>query len=564
MPDGTKESSTHDGKRLKVGDWSVEAALNELVGNGKTVKLEPKAMAVLCYLAGRPGEVVSRDALLSAVWPGVVVSDDSLTQAVIKLRKALGDTAESPPYIQTIPKGGYRLVAAVTRCETPAPAVAGVAIPPAGQPNRRRAALLGLAGIAAVLLAVVSVWRYKDGMVSEVSPTTAAIDAARAVQPTVSITPLEALGDDRQAALLARGITADLITDLSKVAGVSLVVTAPPAGAETTGATAVRYVVSGSVQRAGERLRLHVRLTDAQTGKQLWSERFDRTVSDLFAMQEELVPKLLQILPAKVSEAELRRIARHHTRNLDAYEYFQRGQAALLVRQQEENEAAREMFRRAIALDASFALAYAALAQTYVADHRNQWTKDRAAALERAFKLALAAHEINSDVRETYWVLALVHLERGQHEQALQYLETAVRLYPSFADAYALMGGINAYLGESTQALRLVHTAMRLNPDAGYLYLLILGRAHFALGDMEQARLNLEHALMRNPVNLEARVYLAASQVVAGNRDAASWEAEEIRSLQPDFSSRAWLATHPLTDLKLRATLAQALGRLGF
>ena len=89
--------------------------------------------------------------------------------------------------------------------------------------------------------------------------------------------------------------------------------------------------MSGSVQRVDDRLRLHVHLTDAQTGKQLWSERFDRALTSFFAMQEELGPKILQILPAKVSEAELRRVAQRHTRNLEAYEYFQRGQPALLV-----------------------------------------------------------------------------------------------------------------------------------------------------------------------------------------------------------------------------------------
>src|ERR1700693_3730445 len=104
-------------ERLQVGNWMVEPALNQLSAAGKTVKLEPKAMAVLIYLANRPGQVVSREALLSAVWPGVVVGDDSLTQVVIKLRKALGDAPEKPAYIQTISKGGYRLIAPVVRSE---------------------------------------------------------------------------------------------------------------------------------------------------------------------------------------------------------------------------------------------------------------------------------------------------------------------------------------------------------------------------------------------------------------------------------------------------------------
>jgi tetratricopeptide (TPR) repeat protein len=318
------------------------------------------------------------------------------------------------------------------------------------------------------------------------------------------------------------------------------------------------------VQRVDDRLRLHIHLTDGESRKQLWSERFDRPLSGFFAIQEELVPKILQILPAKVSEAELRRVAQRHTRNLEAYEYFQRGQLALLVRQKAENETAREMFRRAIALDAAFARAYAGLALTYAADYRNQWAADGAAALDRAFDMARTAHQIDPDIRETYWVLAFVHLERRQHEQALQYLETAVRLYPSFADAFALMAGIKTYMGRPADAVPLLRTAMRLNPEAGYLYFLILGRTYFALGDLEQARVNLEHALSRNPVNLEARVYMAALHVMAGDKAAAAWEAEEIRALQPGFSSRTWLETFPLTDVTQKTKLVRALGELGF
>ncbi len=537
---------------MKIGDWTVEPELNQLSAAGKTVRLEPKAMAVLACLAERPGEVVSREALLSKVWSGLVVSDDALTQVVIKLRKALGDSADQPAYIQTISKRGYRLVAPVARPERPS-------APP---PKRRYPWALG-AGIGVALLATIALWALHDKRSGPVPD----IEEARAVQPTVSIRPFEALGDDAEAALLARGLTADLATDLSKVVGLSVIGVGSPGDAAGPGApadgAAIRYVVSGSVQRVDDRVRLHVRLSDAQTGRQLWSERFDRALSSFFAVQEELGPKILQILPAKVSEAELRRMARRHTGNLEAYKYFQRGQAALLVRQKAENESAREMFRRAIALDAGFARAYAALALTYAADYRNQWASDGAAALERAFDLARTAREINPDLRETYWVLAFVHLERREHAQALRYLETAVELYPSFADAYALMGGIKTYIGRPAECVPLLRTAMRLNPEASHLYFLILGRAYFALGDVEQARVNLEQALQRNPVNLEAHVYMAALQVAAGDRAAAAWKAEEIRALQPGFSTRAWMETQPLTDPAQKTRLVQALGELG-
>jgi DNA-binding winged helix-turn-helix (wHTH) protein/TolB-like protein/Tfp pilus assembly protein PilF len=557
-------------QKLRIGEWSVEPELNQIANPSGTVRLEPKAMAVLCYLAERPGQVVSREALLGAVWPGVVVSDDSLTQVIIKLRKALGDAADKPAYIQTISKRGYRLLARVEKSSETAAVPSSHREPPAERTQTRFGWIAG-AGIAAIVAIAAGVWWFRSEPVPGVPPKalTNPPETAQASQPTIRIAPFTALGEDPQAKLLARGITADLVTDLSKVSGLSIIgvvgTLGGHAGPDTPGdaTPAARYVVSGSVQRVADRVRLHIHLAESETGKQLWSDRFDRPLSGFFEIQEELVPKILQTLPAKVSEAELRRVAHRHTRSLEAYEYFQHGQLALLARQHAENETAREMFRRAIALDAAFARAYAGLALTYAADYRNQWTADGAAALDRAFEMARTAHEIDPDIRETYWVLAFVHLERRQHEQALQYLDTAIRLYPSFADAYALMAGIKTYMGRPAEAVPLLRTAMRLNPEAGYLYFLILGRTYFALGDLEQARLNLEHALLRNPVNLEARVYMAALHVTAGNKRAAAWEAEEIRALQPGFSSRRWLETFPLTDVSQKTRLVAALRELG-
>lgn len=559
-------------ERLQVGDWTVEPVLNQLSATGKTVKLEPKAMATLGYLVDRPGQVVSREELLSAVWSGVIVGDDSLTQVVIKLRKALGDVPEQPVYIQTIPKGGYRLIAPVVRAAGIASATVKPSQEPVNAERNQRIPWIAGGGIVALLLASTGIWWHKGGLVTDVSPDRAPVastEAARTMPPTVTIRPFEALDNDPQAVLLARGITADLVTDLSKVLGLSVIGAVASLGGHASAETpdhvlAARYLVSGSVQRIDQRLRLHIHLTDTETRKQLWSERFDSALSGFFMIQEELGPKILQLLSAKVSEVELRRVAQRHTRNLEAYEYFQRGQMALIVRQKAENETAREMFQRAIALDAAFARAYAGLALTYSANYRNQWTGDGAAALDRALEMARTAHQIDPDIRETYWVLAFVYLERRQHQKALQYLETAVRLYPSFADAYALMGGVKTYMGRAAEAVPLLRTAMRLNPDAGYLYFLILGRTYFALGDIEQARVNLEHALLRNPVNLEARVYMAALHVLAGDKVAAAWEAEEIRTLQPGFSLQSWLKTFPLIDAKQKIMLAQALSELGF
>ena len=206
--------NTEQFSRLQIGDWAVEPALNQLSAAGRAVKLEPKAMAVLVYLADRPAQVVSREALLAAVWPGVVVGDDSLTQVVTKLRKALGDDPQKPAYIHTISKGGYRLIAPVVR----SPETVATPVRP------RRVSWMAAAGIAALLLAAAATW-WIEGR----SPT-AGIEADRTAQPTLTIRPFEALGNDPEEVLLARGITADLVTDLSKVFGLWVIGAAPVDG----------------------------------------------------------------------------------------------------------------------------------------------------------------------------------------------------------------------------------------------------------------------------------------------------------------------------------------------
>ena len=520
---------------LRVGEWTVEPALNQLSAAGRTVKIEPKAMEVLTYLAARPGEVASREALLAAVWPGVVVGDDALTQVVIKLRKALGDASETPAYIQTIPKRGYRLIAPVSRSTAPA--------------QKRRLLVAALVGVLLIAGAVAVLFTPAR------DPALTA--AGEPALPTISVRGFEAVGNDPESALLARGMSADLVADLSRLSGMAVI-------DATTGSSSADYLVSGTVQRFDGRVRVTVFLADARSGKQLWSERYDRERASFFDIQQELGPRLLQTLPTKVSEEELRRIARPHTRNLEAYAHFQRGQAALGVRQRPENEIARAAFQKAIALDSGFARAYAALSMTYVWDYRSQWAGEDGAALARARTLAQTAQQINPDIPEPYYALGFVHLHRREHEEVIARMQSALRLAPSYADGYALMAGAQTYMGRPAETVRLMRTALRLNPQGGSLYFMLLGRAYFYLGDLQQARINLEQALARNPENVEILVYLAALHLAARDEKEASWKAEEIRMLQPDFNARVWLRSYPMRDPAQTAQLEKALAQLGF
>src|SRR5215475_1190953 len=551
-------------KQFRVGAWLVTPALDELRRGDERVRLEPKAMEILVLLANRPGEPVSRDELLSGVWPGVLVGDDSLTQAVTKLRKALGDDPRSPSYIETISKRGYRLVAPV---EAPHGVSAERVSPGTGIPHSWRAVAAG-ALLTSVILVGYVLWATSEKSGPPVLDTDlfdkSSAGIIRSTLPTVSVLPFDSLADHSEHAYLARGIVADLATDLSRLAGMrvigvpNIVDETPSAAAPHSGA---RYVVSGSLQRAGDQLKVNAQLTDSQTGQQLWSERYERPFQDLLTIQEEIVARLVSALRVEVSEAERRRLAGRHTRNLEAYDYFLRAQAALWTRQRADNEKARELYREALRLDPKFARAYGGLALTYAADYRNQWTEQPPQGLARAAELAETAFGIDPDNLEVHWVLAYVDVQGRRHDQAIARLKRIITLDGSFADAYGLLGGIHTYIGQPKNAVAMLRAAARLTPDRGYF--LNLGRAYFFLGDAEQASINLREALSRNAGSLEAHVYLAATLALVGNRDAASWEAEEIRVLAPDFSISKWLQTYPMTDSRQKGQLSGLLAELG-
>jgi adenylate cyclase len=554
------------GKQALIGDWSVEPALDALRRGGDVVRLEPKAMELLVYLASRPGQVVSREELLSAVWPGVVVGDEALSQAVTKLRRALGDDVRAPTYIETISKRGYRLIARVSALEE---------APPAGfVPAKPTARLSKRAGVIAVLLALLAAGMYllqtarqqTISLVGSEARTPAGADRISKL-PTVTVIAFDSLSSDTEQVYLARGITADLTTDLSRLAGLRVIgafrVVGQGPDASRPGRAGARYFVSGSVQRAGHQLKVNVALTDSATGQQLWSERYERAPDDLFLVQNDIVTRLVAALSVEVTEAERRRMAHRYTRNLEAYDYFLRGQAALLTRARADNERAREMYRKALALDPAFARAYAGLALTHAADYRQQWTDSEPDSLARALELAETAARIDADILEVQWVLAYVHAQSRRHDQAIRHLNHAIALDPSFADGYALLGSIHTYIGQPAEAIPLVRTAIQLNPDAGHLYFLILGRAYLFLGDTEQALINLREALSRNAVNLESHVYAVAALTLTGDKEGAKWEAEELRALEPGFSTGKWLQNYPMTDQGQRQRLTTLLAQAG-
>lgn len=560
-----RDASTRAAQRL-VGEWEVDPSLNELRRGDESLRIEPKAMELLVFLADRPGQVIGRSDLLEAIWPGVVVGDETLSQAITKLRKALGDQARTPAYIETISKRGYRLLAPV-RLQ----AAGSVA-----RPTRRPWRAPALATIVAVAVAAASLtaWLAHRRTASEAPPADPAslapgMLAQQIDAPTITIAPFEVLTDAQEHDYLARGIAADLATDLSRLTRMTVVAASAVLAGQGEGSAAnpdtgaPRYLVSGTLQRDGDQLRINVRLSDAGSRRQLWSDRYVAPAGDPLAVQKGIVSLLLEVLPTKVTDADRERVSRRYTRNAAAYDFFLRGQAVVAARRLEENERARAMYRKALELDPSFARAYAMLAVTYTLDYRYGWTSDVAYPLARARELAEAAREINGDTPEAWWALGFVHAHELRHDEALRHFERAIALNRYYAEAWSYMGAIHVFTGDAGRALPLLRAALRMHAEGRAFFYELLARAHLFLGDNELALINLREAIARNPTVLEARVFLAATLAAAGDLDAARWEADEIRALFPDFEARTWLKTFPLTDPGYRRRLEGLLAQAG-
>ncbi|MGA7181418.1 MAG: winged helix-turn-helix domain-containing protein [Thiobacillaceae bacterium] len=529
---------------MRVGDWSVNPGLNQIGRGDEIIRLEPKVMELLTFFAAHPGEVVSREALLVALWPGIIVGDDSLTQSVIKLRKALGDDPRKPAYIQTIPKRGYRLLAAVSHEDTPTSngdAVVGTdGNGTRSLPAPLRLGLLALVGGAVV--ALVAAWLMWIGTqdLSGFGKKSMPVSDL----PSLVVLPLTNLSNDPAQDYFSDGITGDLTTALSHLG--SLWVIAPYTALSykdlATKATdvaedlGVRYVIDGSVQKTGARLHINVQLTDARNKHQLWAERFDREIGDIFAIQDEIAHRIVAVLGVTLSDQERKRLDHRYTSNVEAYDLYLRGEEVYFRQDADDNARAQELFGKAIVLDPNFARAYAALALTCVDDWRFQWSTDAERGADEALRLARHAVELEGDLPEAFWALSYVQLYRRDPIDAINAANQALVLDHNYADAFVTLAISTAYAGDPKRAIGLVGAGMKLNPHYGPTYRSALGLAYFLAGQYEKAVPVQKEAIDSDPEKIQLRLALAATYIKLGRQADAEWQVQEVLMIKPGFT----------------------------
>ena len=519
MSAGTAEICQFHGYRLDV----VRRRL--LDPDGVPVPLMPKAIETLVYLIERAGQTVSKEELLRAVWPNVVVEENNLTQNISALRRAFGETLAERKFIVTIPGQGYRFVAPVSRVSSaaaePVPAPASISVPT----PKRRLLLGGAVALVAVLVVGAIAWRLP-------AMRAAAIPA----QPrTIAVLPFAPVVAGERNEALELGMADSLIMELSR--STHLIVR--PLNAtrsfvaldqdplEAGRQLEVDAVVEGTMQVIDGRVRASARLLRVADGRQLWAGKFEERFAHIFDVQDAIAERVAAAL-----QIGLEPRANHRTENVQAYELYMRGRLHALRLVMPEVQRGIEYYERAITEDPSYALPYAGIADALRAlvlsnDMSPAEMAPRAvAAATRAIELAPDLPEANSSRG-----MAAMWLE-WDWRAAETYLVRAVELAPNDADAQIYLAHVYSNLGRKEEALTHARRAREINPVSP-LVAALEGLYLTHQGEHQEAVRRLEEAVSLEPQFWLSHHLLANALIDAGQYEAALPESAEAKRLSP-------------------------------
>lgn len=399
-------------------------------------------------------------------------------------------------------------------------------------------------------------------------PTDKALPLAN--KPSIAVLPFDNMSEDPNQEYFSDGIAEDIITDLSQLK--NLAVIARNSSFSYRGKSTkvqeigtdlgVKYLLEGSVRKAGNRIRITIQLVDTSNGHHLWAERYDRELTDVFAVQDEITKQIVSALSIQLTGDEQKQITHNATNSLEAYDLFLQGQGFRNFSKEDQAQAA-TTFKKVINLDPSFARAYGALAVVLERQVLAGNSDTPEESKERALELARKAVSIYPHSPHAQWALGYVYMYRQQFDKAVDALEHAILLSPSFADGYALLALIKNNLGQAEEAIELLEKGMILNPHYSWDYLYNLGRAHYALGHYEQAAEYLLQALERNETPSHPRLFLVASYVQLGQQDDAEWEVMQLETSHPEITLPHLQKTLPISDDELRNRLLNDLRSAG-
>jgi adenylate cyclase len=364
-------------------------------------------------------------------------------------------------------------------------------------------------------------------------------------KPSIVVLAFQNMSGDPEQEYFADGIAEDVITDLSKVSGLFVIARNSAFTykgkavnlQEVSRELGVRYVLEGSVRRAGNRVRITAQLIDGRTGGHVWAERYDRDLTDIFEVQDDVTREIVAALKVHLTPDERARVEKRGTDNLDAYDCFLRGRQLLWQVSREAIGQAQALFEEAVALDAAFPLAHAYLALTHSVQYVNRWSADPEGSLQRAQELVDQALTLDPTEAEAHYVQGIIHLwHQKDPDQAIADAERAIALDPGFARGYGALGAALHYAGRSEEAVEHLARMARLDPHHPAQYQHFLAQSLFALGRFEDAVRASQARLARQPHSDVSHVLLAACYGHLGRVEEARAAWQEALRINPDYS----------------------------
>jgi TolB-like protein len=488
--------------KIVFGEHVLDPDRRELTRGSEAIAVGPQVFDLLMCLLRNRERVVTKDNLIDAVWGGRIVSESTLTSHINAVRKALGDTGEEQRLVRTIARRGYRFVGEVR--ETDASEKADPA-----KPHEPLAQALALPD-----------------------------------RPSIAVLPFLNLSGDPTQDYFVDGVAEDIISALSRMSW--LFVIARNSSFTYKGQTVdvkqvgrelgVRYVLEGSLRKAANRVRIAGQLIDAGTGANIWSERFEGKIDDIFELQDQMAANVVGAIAPQLERAEIERAKHKPTESLDAYDYYLRAVADLHHGTREAIDEALVLLCNAIELDPEYAAAYGMAAWCHFWRKINGWMNDRQRELAEGTRLARRAVELGRDdaVALTRGGNALAHFA-GDLDGGVALLDRAKMLNPNLAAAWWMGGFVRVWLGDPDGAIAHFAQAMRLSPLDPEMYRMQAGMAVANLfgGRFDEASSWAGKSFRDLPSFLLVVAIIAASHALAGQADEARRAMQHLRQLDP-------------------------------
>jgi adenylate cyclase len=409
--------------------------------------------------------------------------------------------------------------------------------------SRRMPILIGTAAVLVLALAA-GIWQFYMRRPSMEAASVEKMAFPLPEKPSIAVLPFENLSGDPEQEYIADGITENIITALSYIPEIFVIARNSTftykgkavKAQEVAEDLGVRYILEGSVQRVGDRVRIMAQLIDAASGRHLWANRYDRDLQDLFALQDEITLKIVFALQVKLPVGEQTRFASKIRPTFEAWSYYVRGSGHMMRHTKADNAKARELFERAANLDPEFASVFIWLGWTHFDDAHHGWSKSREESLLRAVELAEKAQALDDSDPMIHALWGAIYLRQRRYDQAIAEGEKSVALGPNQALPHFMLAMFLHHTDRHKEALQLVRKAMRLDPYYPFTYLELLGSVYFQMGEYEEMVKAFKMLVVREPHSIVGHEGLAVAYIRLGRKEQVRSEMAEVLRLFPEYS----------------------------